>query len=123
MDRQLKNRIDQKVSEFKEQLNDIMPIDATELMLGVSMIKRFLYNITPEDAKHLTMILKIISETDQEDLEDMVNEAIEEYTTPEQKLFVDAIMSNDKIQDLLETGKLKLLTEHFAQLLSDVYEN
>lgn len=123
MDRQLKQRIDLKVNEFKEQLNNIMQIDATELMLGISMIKRFLYNITSEDAKHLQTILTIIGETDNEDLEDMVNEAIEEYTTPDQKPFVDAIMNNDKIQDLLESGKLKLLTEHFAELLKDVYEN
>lgn len=123
MEKELKKRIDLKVSEFKEQLKDIMQIEATELSLGISMIKRFLYRLTKEDAKHLKTILTIIGETDNDELEDMVNEAIEEYTTPEQKPFVDAIISNDKIQDLLQTGKLKLLTEHFAQLLNDVYEN
>lgn len=98
-----------------------MKIDSTELALGISMIKRFLYRLTPEDAQHLTMILGIIGETDNEDLQDIINTAISEYTTPEQKPFVNAIVNNDRVKDLLETGKLKLLTEKFADLLKSVY--
>ena len=121
MQKELKQRIDNQVTQFKTQLNEIMPIDSTELALGVSMIKRFLYRLTPEDAKHLTMILTIIGETDNEDLEDIINEAVSQYTTVEQRPFVNAIMNNNKIQDLLQSGKLKLLTEKFAELLKQVY--
>jgi rubrerythrin len=98
-----------------------MQIEPTELALGASLIKRFLYRLTSDDAKHLTMILEIIGETDNEDLEDIINEAIAQYTTPEQKPFVDAVIQNDKVRDLLESGKLKLLTEKFAELLQRVY--
>lgn len=121
MEKQLKQRIDNQITQFKTELNEIMQIDDTELALGASMIRRFLYKITPEDAQHLTMILKIISETDNDDLEDIINEAVSQYTTPEQKPFVDAIIQNDKVRDLLQTGKLKLLTEKFAELLQRVY--
>ena len=121
MEKQLKQRIDQQVTQFKRELNDIMQIEPTELALGASLIKRFLYRLTSDDAKHLTMILEIIGETDNEDLEDIINEAIAQYTTPEQKPFVDAVIQNDKVRDLLESGKLKLLTEKFAELLQRVY--
>ena len=121
LEKQLKQRIDLKVSEFKDQLNEVMQINATELSLGISMIKRFLYRLTQEDAKHLRTILTIIGETDNEDLQDIIQEAIQNYTTPEQRPFVNAIMENDKIRDLLQSGKLRLLTEKFAELLKQVY--
>lgn len=121
MDKQIKSKINSKVQEFKEQIQEIMPIESTELALAMSMVKRFLYKLTVEEAQHLSSILQIISETDSEDLEDIINEAIQQYTTPEQKPYIDAIIGNDKVRDLLETGKLKVLTQSFAQLLRDVY--
>lgn len=122
LEKQLKQRIDNQITQFKDQLNEVMQINDTELSLGASMIKRFLYRLTKEDAHHLTMILTLIGETDNEDLEDIINEAISQYTTPEQKPFVDAVIQNDKIQDLLQSGKLKLLVEKFSQLLKQIYD-
>lgn len=121
MEKKLKEKIDLRVKAFKDELQSIMLIDPTQLNLGVSMIKRFLYRLSAQDAQHLITILEIIRETDAEDLNDIIEEAIAQYTTPEQKPFVNAIMDNDKIKDLLETGKLNILVDKFSELLKEIY--
>lgn len=121
MDKKLKNKIDAKVSQFLVDMP--VKVNYNSLLMGKSMLKRFLYSLTPADAHHLENILDIVGEMDSDGLQDIINSAISGYTTTEQKPFVDAILNNPKFEKIINSDMLPDIIEKFQNMLEEIYSD